>query len=66
MKISDLYPGMKAANTQEMTNPKAQSPGQALAANDGAKGKKTSGGYGMIAILVIAGILIGSKFVLEK
>lgn len=66
MKISDLYPGMKLQNTQETTNPKAQAPGQAVAANDAAKGKKVSGGYGLITVLIMVGVLVGSKIALEK
>ena len=67
LKASDIYGsmGMGASTTQDDTKP-AQNQAESKKANDQAKGKPLSNTYGTIAILALLGILIGSKFALEK
>jgi predicted lipid-binding transport protein (Tim44 family) len=66
MKASDLYGSMGVPSTQQETNPTDNTPGEKKAANNAARGKWFNGGYGTLAILAIAGILVGLKFAKER
>lgn len=66
MRVSDLYPNMQSTSTQEQTLIKSPSPGAQRVANDAASGKTSPGGYGMIVLLGLAGVLIGFKFLGER
>lgn len=67
MRASDLYGALEFANarTQDETQP-VQNNDDQQKANDTAKRKDSAGGYGMMALLIVIGILIGGKFLLEK
>lgn len=66
MRASDIYGSSVFATgrTEDDTLP-TQSTVAAQGANDVAK-KKGGTSYGMLAIIIMIGILIGAKFALEK
>lgn len=68
MKASDLYGGIGigSATSQEQTNPVEQTAAQKEKVNASAQGKPIKNTYGVIALLSMVGILIASKFALEK
>ncbi len=67
MNAQDIYGNMQigGSKTQDDTQP-SQDKSEAKQSQAKATGQKGASSYGTIALLAMAGALIGSKFVLEK